>query len=208
MRATVGAEFVITENLHGEVTATVIPKQLQQWEAGDLTDTTGLTPPPLHTYFNFMSNDICAVDSCETDGGNQYAIQEIPGNYYMGQEMSGTVRPNVGHNATYGEAFIDWPGESGDSGPLNYSPQGDTVTEKETADITVGIDVAPFTFDIDIPVYKDSTFGPVFPSGANVPAFGSFWQGNNHSMNGTAFAEDIHLGTGQSAVGEMQQVIQ
>lgn len=186
-------------------TLTIIPPQAA---AGAMSSPTGVeaasaqswTNPPNHTYYNSTSGTHCASGNCVYAGSVQYALQENPGEWYVMQKISGTVYPASGGKACWGQAYNEFPGESGDSGPLNYSPTGNTNQGSGTT--TVGFSAFGFSTS-ETEQRVSGVFGPIAPHGWGLPAFGSQWDGQdyggcNSGNNGLGSIYDIHLGSGQN----------
>lgn len=206
--APAGAE-VSTQIINGVGQATIIPPQLA-------TSVVGATPsatanPPDHTYFNQLHAVYCTPSSfgCAKANSEEYSIQEISGDWLMGEDVSGSgyggttsswlQGAQVGHAAGYN----DWPGEQGDSGPYDASPVSTTVTQSNTATDSVGISYGGFSFSRSWTQGKSSSFGPDYPHGNNLPAFGSVWngcvtEGTSAKYEPIASAGYIKLGSGQS----------
>lgn len=157
-----------------------------------------LSPPPDHSYFNALSISDCASGTCVYGSSVQYSLQEIPGEVYMMQKTTGTVSTNNGSCEAEGRAWNRFLNETGDSGPLDYSPSADSPTGGGTVDVSFDA----FGFGLGFPVSRTTGwFGPAAPSGWGEPAFGSRWvpAGNCSTKNqGLGSLDDIHIGHGQS----------
>lgn len=153
------------------------------------------TNPCNHCWFNAQSAQACAR-TCVYAGSNQYALQEVPGAWYMGQHITGTVHPGSG-TATLGEAYARFPGESGDSGPIGFKPSGDHCPNSGDS-WSWSFSFGGFTFGDSGPLSAGSCYGPIAPSGWGMPAFGSRWWSNGQSGNHSIGSFDaVNLGPGQ-----------
>lgn len=154
------------------------------------------TNPCNHCWFNSQSAQACAR-TCVTASSDQYALQEVSGEWYMGQHITGTVYPGSG-TATLGEAYARFPGESGDSAPLNYRPSGDSCPSSGSS-WNWGFSFGGFSFGESGPLSGGSCYGPIAPSGWGYPAFGSRWWSNGQSGNHAIGSfSAVHLGPGQN----------
>lgn len=163
------------------------------------------TNPCNHCTFNALSTHVCAR-TCVYASSTQYALQENPGEWYMSQRITGTVSPGSG-SATMGEAYNRFPGESGDSGPINYRPSGDHCPTTG-ASWSWSFSYLGFTFGDSGPLSSGSCYGPIAPSGWGFPAFGSRWWSNGQSGNHSIGSGDaIHLGPGQNPWDELDAAV-
>lgn len=155
------------------------------------------TNPAPGSDYNAVSGSHCFKNSCVYASSFQHAIQEQPGEWFIGQETSGTVYP-ASNSATLGEAYTRFPGESGDSGPLNYRPEGDHCASSG-ASWSWSFSYLGFGIGESSPLSANSCYGPIAPSSWGEPAFGSRWwsngQGGNH---GIGSADAIHLGAART----------
>ena len=160
------------------------------------------TNPCNHCWYNALTARVCGR-SCVYASSNQYALQEVNGGgWYMGQHITGTVYPGSG-SATLGEAYNRFPGESGDSGPIGYRPNGDHCpTSGDTWNWSFSF--GGFSFGDSGPLSSGSCYGPIAPSGWGFPAFGSRWWSNGQSGNHAIGSFDaINLGAGQNPYDEL-----
>jgi hypothetical protein len=158
--------------------------------------------PCNHCWYNGLSVRQCQGSSCVYGSSDQYAIQEQPGEWYMGQHTTGTVYPGAG-SATQGDVWNRFPGESGDSGPLNYQPRGDDCPSSGTS-WNWSFSFAGFGFGESGPLSGGSCYGPIAPSGWGFPAFGSrWWSGGQSGNHAVGSGDAIHLGAGQSPYDEL-----
>jgi hypothetical protein len=159
------------------------------------------TNPCDHCWYNSLSNSYC-LETCVYASSDQYALQEVSGAWYMGQHITGTVYPGSG-SAELGEAYNRFPGESGDSGPLNYNPSGDDCPSSG-ATWSWGFSGWGFSFGESGPLAGNSCYGPIAPSSWGDPAFGSRWWSGGESGNHSIGSFDaIHLGSGQDPYDEL-----
>jgi hypothetical protein len=153
------------------------------------------TNPCDHCWYNALSGSYCN-GTCVYAGSEQYAIQEVSGEWFMGQYINGTVYPGS-TSATLGEAYNRFPGESGDSGPINYKPGGDDCPSSSTT-WSWSFSYAGFSFGLSGPLAGGSCYGPIAPSSWGDPAFGSrWWSGGESGNHAIASFDAIHLGAGQ-----------
>jgi hypothetical protein len=154
------------------------------------------TNPCNHCWYNAQQARVCAR-SCVYGSSDQYALQEVPGGWYMGEHITGTVYPGSG-SATLGEAYYRFPGESGDSGPLNYKPAGDSCPSSGSS-CNWSFSGWGFSFGESGPLSGGSCYGPIAPSGWGYPAFGSrWWSGGQNGNHAIGSFDAIHLGPGQN----------
>lgn len=197
--------------VHGD-TATLSPPQAAGVPTGGTglassktSTSTGVSPadtwvhPALHSYFNALDLTYCVGGDCVYGSSVQYALQQIPGEYYYYQKTTGTVYPGSGGAACYGKVYTEFPGETGDSGPLAYSPNSSTT--QSAGSYTVGF--SELGLSVSFTVSRTAgVFGPADPHGWNLPAFGSKWNGVNYggcrqADEGLGSQDMIHLGTDQ-----------
>jgi hypothetical protein len=154
------------------------------------------TNPCNHCWYNSLSGTYC-LETCVYAGSVQYALQEVPGEWYVAQHISGTVTSGAGP-ARLGGAYNRFVNESGDSGPLNYKPGGDDCTSSSTS-WNWSFSAFGLSFGENGPLSGGSCYGPIAPDGWGNPAFGSKWWANyedgNHAIGS---ADAIHLGPGQN----------
>ena len=160
------------------------------------------TNPCNHCWYNALSTRVCGRTCVYASSRPVRAPGGRRGRWYMGQHITGTVYPGSG-SATIGEAYNRFPGESGDSGPLNYRPSGDSCPGSGSS-WNWGFSWGGFSFGESGPLSGGSCYGPIAPSGWGYPAFGSRWwsngQGGNHSIGSF---DAIHLGPGQNPYDEL-----
>lgn len=163
--------------------------------------------PPDHTWFNARSSTFCYGLACTKASGRQYAIQEQPGQWYIGSYISasgyggGYDGPIKNAKTSYASAFSKWPGEHGDV-IVSNSPSGTSYTSNSSRTVGVSLSDGGFGFSESWTLGSHSSYGPNWPHGTNNPAFGAQWHGC--STGSTADYEDVssadvnHLGHGQS----------
>jgi hypothetical protein len=125
--------------------------------------------------------------------------------YYIGNNVTSSGFSNDGTPITLSEAYTKFPGESGDV-RTSWTPSGTTTTTSQSGTVGVSAEYGGFGFSYNFNVGTNSTLSPVFPSGpsSSEPAFGSEWQGSNHSSSSNTVYEAadsgdvIHLASGQS----------
>lgn len=160
------------------------------------------TNPCNHCWFNSLSGRYC-LETCVYAGSQQYALQEVSGNWQMGQHITGTVYGGSGP-PKLGEAFNRFPGESGDSGPENYRPSGDNCPNSGGS-WSWTFSGWGFSLGESEPLSGGSCYGPIAPSSWGDPAFGSRWwnnagQSGNHAIGSF---DAIHLGPGQNPYDQL-----
>jgi hypothetical protein len=163
--------------------------------------------PPDHSWFNGTSSTYCYGLACTKASGRQYAIQEEPGQWYIGSYISasgyggGPSGPIKNAKTSYASAFSKWPGEHGDV-IVSNSPSGTTYTTNSSRTVGVSLSDGGFGFSESWTLGSHSSYGPNWPHGTNNPAFGAQWHGC--STGSTADYEDVssadvnHLGRGQN----------
>lgn len=156
-----------------------------------------------HCRYNPLTLTHCA-ETCTHGASDQYALQEVPGEWFMGQHITGTVYSGSGVPVE-DEAYNTFPDERGDSGPLNYKPAGDQCPSSGTT-WNWSFSGWGLTFGESGPLSDGSCYGPIAPSGWDHPAFGSKWwarsvQSGDHAIGSF---DAIHLGPGQSPYDTLQ----
>lgn len=149
-----------------------------------------------HCWYNALQIRRCG-ETCVNASSTQFAMQEKPGAWYIGNRITGTVYPGSG-KATFGQAWNRWISERGDSAPLDYQPNGDSCPSSGKS-LTLGLSAFAVSLSVTVPLSGGSCFGPVAPSGWSSPAFGSrYWSGGQSGNHGLGSLDMIHLGHHQS----------
>jgi hypothetical protein len=162
-----------------------------------------------HCWYNAIAGRFCR-ETCVYGSSNQYALQEVSGEWYVGNHITGTVYPGSG-SAKLGEAYNRFLSEHGDSGALNYKPSGDSCPSSGGSwnwSFSFQSQGVGFSFGESQPLSGGSCYGPVAPSGWGQPAFGSRWWSNGQRGNhGIGSFDAIHLGHHQSPYDALWLVV-
>lgn len=174
------------------------------------------TNPANHTWFNYKTNEICQSGECVYGASQQFAFNETPGKWVMGQKTTGTITPQSGGASCMGSVYTRFPGESGDTGPLaGYSPNADTTRSAGTYNVSYSW--GGFTMGASVN-RTAAVFGPFTPNllangspNYNLPAFGSGWDGWDFGgctsrQEGLGSADAIRLGPGQDPYDQMSEL--
>jgi hypothetical protein len=182
----------------GQTLTVTPPEALTTASVGNNVAPATPAPPPNHSWFNALDGSACGGGQCVYGSSEQYSLQEIPGAVYIFQKQTGTVYNDGGCEAGAG-VYNEFPGSSGDSGPQNYSPNGDSTTG--AGSYPVGFGAFGFSYNYTV-VRSSGTFGPIAPHDWGNPAFGSRWleaSGTCAKANqGLGSADNIKIGSGQS----------
>ena len=162
--------------------------------------------PKNHTWYNLRQVQRCTA-TCVYASSDQYAIQEVPGDWRIGNHITGNVHPG-NNDACYGRAWNTFGGEHGDSGPDNFKPAGDTFAQGSSLGWAWTFSYGVFSFSESGTTASHSKYGPIAPSGWTNPAYGSHWDGidyggDNNNNNALGSGDDIKLGVGQSAYNNL-----
>jgi hypothetical protein len=184
----------------------VPPQAMSDAMGGGMAHAAAANPPP-DTWFNPRASTYCYGLACTKASGRQYAIQERPGQWYIGSYISasgyggGPEGPLKNAKISYASAYSQWPGESGDE-IVSAQPTGTTDTSSNSQTVGVSLSEGGFGFSESWTLGSHSSYGPNWPHGTNNPAFGAQWHGcstgSAADYENVSSADVNHLGRGQS----------